>query len=460
MPNTIEIKLSAEELLKRTIETYRFDVQGIYSPLLDGLDQGQDVWKVYSGLQPDLLSTVMSYGGSDCFGLARELMESLRNSGSEGWGYLPFDTKGLPSDAEAITGNVGHVALYKETREGIEILDPGFALADPIKVDGETGIACHQSGDGRSHTIEVNFGERKGQIYIKSGYHPDKEIGFSLDPLEESGLGSHQTRYMQIRPTLSNDKFDRRGKKVCGIKVKLMDNSVVFWDGNSTHKLSFDMVLRKGFKELNDFATRMNISENDLKSYLERYIRRSGQIRQLWPVSMRMTYYQQHNLVLQEGYRSWNSIRELGCEGGGAVAIIVDGQGNMLLYRVPQSREKQHIGRFAGQLNTMVETANDNENGLDNLSRGINEELGMSIDDFEIVNGAYREARYGLDGKTMARCYVIKPKKVLDLDRVGFGNSQEGGAWQWYPVQKALGLELERNVRPIVDLYYNQGLLT
>ena len=93
------------------------------------------------------------------------------------------------------------------------------------------------------------------------------------------------------------------------------------------------------------------------------------------------------------------------------------------------------------------------------LTRGIQEELNTSLDFFKLNPDSYREVPYGEDNRCLARCCTLLLENPDKLANFKFNQAEEGGTWFWLSPEKALGLEIEPNIRPILEEYLRQELI-
>ncbi len=159
---------------------------------------------------------------------------------------------------------------------------------------------------------------------------------------------------------------------------------------------------------------------------------------------------------------NWEEARQKGYDKGGVVDMKKNNKNELLMYRVPESRQKPKIGRFAGQYNVGVETAEDDEEYDSNVIRAFEEEFGLDAEACEanVVINSYRETDYGSGdrGAALARCVVCEWKGDADHP-FGFENSVEGGKWEWVPIDQVIGYDIEPNLRPILERHILEGLL-
>jgi len=473
--NSISIP-SVSEIAKRVIIKYRFDSLVEYAGLVDNLQEGESIISAFQNLQMDIRGDIEKNGGSDCFGLALKLAEEMRT-----YGYspviIPFDTKGLAKEASEILEDVGHIAVgIWDEYDGINIFDLGFALGEGVRLTAKNPMAEYVSADGRKFIYRVDWETGEGLFEIKSDYYLKKSFGFSTNPLEEEGLEGflqklQKNYWLRIRPIVSCDRFDDGRRKDAGIKTNIVDETITIYQNQEKVLLSFqDWIDGKIEVDINSLARDLNLSEEELRERVNVVVRKAGQLRQLLVPSLQQEYLERNNFALRNGKeRSWEELIEEGYNNGGVLALITDGNGRIALYRVPEDNAKTFIKRFTDQLNTLVETADKNDEGNpienfdNNLSRSIQEELGNSMESLGLFlqNDSYREMNYGSSnsGKTLARCCVLQVEDSEIIKEFRFVDASEGGEWNWYDVNEILGLDIESNLRPALELYIAEGLL-
>jgi len=445
----------AEKHARSLVAGLKFDIFDLYKTLLDPLDDGGTIFNSYDRWDPDEFEDTIINGGSDCFGLAAVLKGLLTELNLKPE-FIALDTNGLPAAESAeVTNDIGSVALMYRIGDTLYILEPGFGLTKPLIISSDSPTATVQC-DGRTFTINVDFSILKGILTVESSRHKTKTIGVRLDPLDSSVIDQLQKDYVRIRPTIHCDRFDIDGNKIAGIKLQLLHDRISICLGDEKFAINFD---EWSTYDVTELANLLEVDADELNDSVIKIIRRAGQIRALWTESLKRQYFENTGkAVLNSEERGWSELRQEGYVGGGVVSFVSNGKGQILLYKVPKSREKAHIGRFSGQLNSMVETAGNDEDFEDNLKRGLEEELGI-IENIEIIN--YRETDYGKPlangNKILARCCVVKWDG--DVSTITFNNQQEGGQWDWYDIDTVLGYEIEPNIRPILEKYILEGLL-
>jgi len=476
--NSIQIQ-SVSEIAKRVISEYRFDPLVEYAEFAASLEEGQPVSDVFENLQMDIRGDIEKNGGSDCFGLALKLAEEMRT-----YGYspviIPFDTKGLAEEASEILEDVGHIAvgIWDEYQyHGINIFDLGFALGEGVRLTAENSRVEYVSADGRKFIYTVDWETGEGLFEIKSDYYLKKSFGFSINPLEKEDLEGfleklQKNYWLRIRPMVSCDRFDDGGERNAGIKTNIINETITVYLGEKKTLLSFqNWIDGKIQVDINRLARDLNLSEEELRERVNVVVCKAGQLRQLLAPSLQQKYLERNNFALRNGKeRNWKKLKEEGYDNGGVLALITDGNGRIALYRISERNAKPFIQRFAGQLNTLVETVNKDgqgnpiENFDNNLSRGIQEELGDSMENLGLFlqNGSYREMNYGSSNngeKTLARCCILQVENPEIINNFKFADDNEGKEWKWYFLEDILGLDIESNLRSALKLCIAEGIL-
>ncbi|MDO8451387.1 MAG: hypothetical protein Q7S76_00790 [bacterium] len=455
------------EALSRTIAELRFDPLSLYVDFLEGMSLGQNIFDAWQSWQPNPLIDTHRLGGSDCFGLVTTLKHELITYGYE-TSIIPLDTDGLAPGASSATGEIGSVALGRVRDQGVVFMDPAFALTQPVLLTPNAPDIELQV-DGRRFWISADFDNKSGRLVVVSDYHGPKNIGIQFSELPDGSLGVPQKLYLKVRTAIQCERIGEDGRKVAGVKVNLMNDTIAVCDGSNKYTLSRREWVAYDKTEL---ANKLDIPQPRLERMVDVIIKRSGQLRALWVDSLRTEYLQKNAPPLREvdAPTDWSVVRTQGYESGGVVAFIVNPEGQILMHTVPPTREKPHIGRFSGQLNTLVETA-EGEGGIpsepfiDNLVRGLREELGILPESNRqptLREGSYRETDYGkpreCGNRVLARCCVLDfdPKQAGEFH---FNNQDEGGDWKWYDLDRVLGYEIDPGVRPILERYIAEKLL-
>lgn len=465
-PNEAKNAQVLESATRQVVGDFRFDVLGIYNDLLSHLTPQTTIYDAFEAWQPDIEGDTLRHGGSDCFGLAVLIVKKLVEQGIAA-SVIPLDTRGLPAvEAKEITGDVGSVGIVIRDQESLIFAEPGFAQTKPLIV-ANSSPSDRVSVDGRHFGLTMDFVSGKGIFEVLPSYQPLKQIGVSLEPLALEDLVQLQKQYLLIRPTVHCDRFNADGEKVAALKIRLLSNEIALCFGGQEKIIKFgDWV---DFAEKGKLAEELQVDAAQLDMQVNNVLRHAGQLRALWPESLiRMHNETSSESRLEQKQRSWQEAQGAGFTSGGVVAFIVDRDSKkILLYKVPLSRENHQIGRYAGQLNTLVEKAKA-EDGIpteefaDNLKRGIREELGLSPEGFTLPIDSYRETQYGKslpDGKkVLARCCVLECN-LGDVDGFKFQDDCEGGQWQWFDIKEVLGYEIEPNLRPILERYILENLL-
>jgi hypothetical protein len=468
LENNIQISANVEQKVesirkeaKEVVVNHNFSALELYEDLLQNVSQDESIQKTFENWNPDPLRDVVLKGGSDCFGLALLLQHKLAQIKIKAQ-VFPFSTKGLLAEEEAriLLSDVGSVGvIVPDEQDSYYFVDPGFALFEPLLITPDTkSTSCKI--DGRTFVINLKEG-RNGSMEIFGDQDILKKvIDFrGMETLTEGSLTELQKQYLRIRPILQMEKFNEIGEKAAGIKIQMLTNDITIMLNNARQKLSYE--------EWNNFdstviANQLGLKPEELHQRVATIINNAPRIRSLWVNSLRKLYVEKNYAPLQENERNWDQAKKDGYSNGGVVVMLKNKKNELLMYRVPESRQKPHIGRFVGQYNVCVETADDNEEYKSNLARAFQEELGLNIGEFANVDiQSYRETDYGLSlgkTKTLARCVVCEWTGDLN-HKFSFQESIEGGRWEWIPINEVMGHDLDPNLRPILEQHILEGLL-
>lgn len=442
-----------ETTLKETVSNYRFNSLALY---LDMLDRHESVFEAYKAWHPDILTSTEADLGSDCFGLTKILQKKLLKKGIYS-SIFAFDTNGLDKDADSITNGVGSVGLFVKKPNDIIILTPGFGLTKPIVFSQlQDSVAMHQNGKTFSFTLMPD--NKNGNLSIQSS-EQNKNIGFKLQPINSTDLSELQKGYVRIRPSIVIEKVGVSSEREAKLKIDLVKDTITI---NQQPEIPLS-----NWQELDieTIAQSLGVDHDLLSWQLTTITRKAGQIRQLWTSGLKTRHYEYNSRSFEKTYHTWPELHQQGFTIGGLVAFITNPRGEIAFYKIPDGKEKQHISRFSGQLNVLVETAQTNKNNLpieefdQCLTRGIQEELNTSLDFFKLNPDSYREVPYGEDNRCLARCCTLLLENPDKLANFKFNQAEEGGTWFWLSPEKALGLEIEPNIRPILEEYLRQELI-
>lgn len=450
------IRGEATEVVSR----YRFSVLELYGSLLENLKPGQSLYDLYQTWRPDLIVQTMSNQGSDCFGLALLLQRKLKEKNINSY-IFPFSTRGLLAEGEAkdLLLDIGSVGLLVEDSGGsFYFVDPGFALVEPITFTQATQSVAYRL-DGRVFNLDFS-GKTGGMMRVVGDDGSQKKIDFRFDQfLNEEALVELQKRYIQVRPTIHIERFNELGEKVAGLKIQMLKDQIVVIDGKERKTIAFEDWNSFDYSKI---ATSLNVDAEELNRQVRLVITNAYKLRALWTPSLRQHYADQHYPPLNHNVTDWPTAKEIGYDQGGVVVLLKNDSEELLMYRVPRSREKPHIGRFAGQYNVVVETADGEEDLVSNLSRALHEELGIDVqENAEMLElCGYSETDYGPSGqhRSLARCVVCKWKGDQNYP-FSFQNKVEGGEWEWLPIAEVMTHDLEPNVRAILERHILEGLL-
>ncbi len=455
--NAALIRKEATEVVSQ----YRFSVLELYYDLLDKFkDNARSLQEIYKDWKPDLSSQTLSNQGSDCFGLAFLLQERLKANGIKSH-IFPFSAKGLPAGQEAkdLLLDIGSVGvLIEHTGNDFYFVDPGFALVEPITFTKATKSVSYRL-DGRVFHIDL-LSKDLGIMNVVGDDGLRKEIDFRPNQsLNFDALVELQKRYLQIRPTIHIERFNELGEKIAGIKIQMLKDEVVI--ANQKHKEIIKFQDWDVF-DSDEIAIALGVDSMTLKGQVSQIITHAHKLRSLWVSSLRKTYAEKHYSPLKYELRSWSEAKKDGYTEGGVVIMMKNPQGQLLMYQVPESREKPKIGRLAGQYNLVVETAEGDEDFESNFNRALVEELGLNPSQVEehVEMTNYAETDYINDGssKSLARCVVCKWNGDLNHD-FSFSNKIEGGKWKWVPIEEVMSFDLEPNIRGILERHILEGLL-
>ncbi len=442
------------------VSNYRFSVVELYADFLAKIKQDEPIQKTFDSWHPDPLRDVILQSGSDCFGLALLLQKKLAEIKIRSY-VFPFSTRGLlaEKDAKELLSDVGSVGIIVQNgTDDFYFIDPGFALIEPLTVTSNTkSINCKI--DGRTFVINLS-GEKTGIMSVIGSDESVKEIDFrGMEELEESSIAELQKQYLRIRPSVQIEKFNEIGEKVAGIKVQMLKNEVSIINGDK--KINIPYSAWSDF-DCAEIAQKLEVNIEDLRQQISKIITESPRLRSLWVKSLRQMYADKHYAPLEEELSTWQEAKEKGYDKGGVVIMLKNNRNELLMYRVPESRQKPHLGRFTGQYNVCVETAEEDENYESNILRAFHEELDLSAEACEktINITSYRETNYGVSasGKALARCVVCEWKGDINHP-FNFNNAVEGGKWEWVPIKQVAGYDLEPNLRPIIERHILEGLL-
>ena len=454
--NAKTIRKEATEVVSQ----YRFSVLELYCSLLDNLQAGQSLYDVYESWKPDILNQTLSHHGSDCFGLALLLQRKLREQNIKSY-IFPFSTRGLLAEQEAkdLLLDMGSVGLLVEdSNNHFYFVDPGFALVEPITFTGSTQSVSYRL-DGR--VFHLDFSSLNGGMMNVIGDDGSKkQIDFRFNQfLNEEALVELQKRYMRVRPTIHIERFNEIGEKIAGLKIQLLKDQIVIIHGKDKKTINFTDW--DNFDHLK-IAAELEVDATELDRQVKLVIRNAYKLRALWVPSLRQLYADRNYDPLRRNPTDWTTAKESGYTEGGVVVLLKNDKDELLMYRVPKSREKPHIGRLAGQYNVVVETADGEEDLESNLSRALYEELGLDAQEFsdKLDLQGYAETTYGVSDqrKSLARCVVCKWKGDLNHP-FKFQNKVEGGEWEWVPIGKVMTCDLEPNIRAILERHILEGLL-
>lgn len=452
-----------DAIRKEAIEVvagYNFSVVELYADFLRNIKQSESINKTFEDWNPDPLRDVILQAGSDCFGLALLLQEKLSKINVKAH-IFPFSTKGLLAEKEAkdLLSNTGSVGVIVQNGEDdFYFIDPGFALAEPLTITGNTKSISYKL-DGRTFTISFSR-EKNGLMSVVSDTGLVKEIDFrGMENLDEAQLRELQKQYIKVRPTLHIEKFNEIGEKMASIKIQMLKNEIFIMNGDIRINIPYE---DWGNFDCTDVAKKLGVNPDELRKQISTIIHESPRLRSLWVESLRKIYADKHYAPLQEELSTWEEAREKGYDKGGVVVMLKNDKNELLMYRVPESRQKPKIGRLAGQYNVGVETAEDDEEYDANVIRAFKEEFGLDAETCEanVAINSYRETDYGSGdrGAALARCVVCEWKGDLDHP-FSFENGVEGGKWEWVPIDQVTGHDLEPNFRPILERHILEGLL-
>lgn len=442
------------------VSNFNFSVLELYADLLKDASQDKPISETFDSWMPDPLRDVILNGGSDCFGLALLLKEKLSKIKVKSY-IFPFSTRGLlaEEDAKDLLSDVGSVGVIVQNgTNDFYFIDPGFALVEPLTITKTTESISYKL-DGRTFTIRLTEG-KNGTMSVVGVDGLKKEIDFrGMETLSESSLDELQKQYIRIRPTVQIEKFNEIGEKMASVKVQMLKNEIFIMNG--------DVKINIPYAKWNDFnctdvAQKLGVNPDDLRKQISTIIHESPRLRSLWVESLRKIYADKHYAPLQEELSTWEEARQKGYDKGGVVVMLKNNKNELLMYRVPESRQKPKIGRLAGQYNVGVETAEDDEEYDVNVIRAFKEEFGLDAETCEanVAINSYRETDYGSGdrGAALARCVVCEWKGDLDYP-FSFENGVEGGKWEWVPIDQVTGHDLEPNLRPILERHILEGLL-
>lgn len=438
----------------------RFSVLELYSSLLEQLDGTKSLSEIYRYWKPEVLRQTLENQGSDCFGLALLLQEKLNAKGIKSH-IFPFSAKGLPAGQEAknLLLDIGSVGVLIEHGDGkFYFVDPGFALVEPITFTQATRSISYRL-DGRIFHIDL-LSKDLGIMNVVGDDGSRKEIDFRPNQsLNADAIVELQKRYIQVRPTIHIERFNEIGEKIAGLKIQMLKDEIVVINQKQKEILKFDEWDSFNPQEV---ANALGVNALDLKKQVAQLIANAYKLRALWVPSLRRQYADKHYAPLKYEVRGWVEAKKDGYTEGGTVVMVKNSRNELLMYRVPKTREKPQINRFAGQYNLVVETAENEEDFESNFNRALGEELGLELPQIRehVEMSSYTETDYRKDGQTksLARCVVCKWNGDLN-HQFAFRNRVEGGEWEWVPIDEVMSHDLEPNIRAILERHILEGLL-
>lgn len=469
----------AKEIIRKSVVGFPFNNFAVLLSFLDHAQTlGTSAREAFSTWTPDSISMITENGGTNCVGATQVVNEKLRSLDIAVRTIrfiFNFTLYGLSSDDVPFS----HCALIISNNEEWHLADPGLGIPELVPMNTENmQVADHAyttTFDGNNGKLIVQKPNGKNIIYdfevAPEGWNPDQEI--------QKPLLTSTTRF-------KIDSFTPDGKKKASAQIDFWQEEINFILPDKSVRLSFQEFITQihsgnGLNPqilmmVSDVSQKLGKSEKELINQIETMVQRKKYLHSIWNEKIQRAFYLQKPHELSPWETSWNDLQNEGYIGGGVVLIPVNERGEVLLYEVPSTREKPKLGRYAGQWNLFVETAEKIagadgqedtwENFSDNLRRAITEELGAEmLEKTELVPDFYREIDYRpaeVQQKIRARCAVVKiPSDSSDHinEYHTKNNSQELGTTRWITIDKLLTENLEPNARKILQAMIHDGYL-
>ncbi len=460
---TVELDSQAllEKLLCEFLAANNFNNLAVVQAWLHHISQIEEnssTSAAYESWEPESDEFLEVWGGTNCVGMVKLFELILQEHGFETVKSVTRSNN-LPEGVSVLEVPFQHAALYARGPDGITyIVDPGLGLVKPIEVS-------HNSVEiaDRTYSLEP-FDDMQRLRVIKPG---GEEIHFEfIEAPQDMGLEEGiQKPLLRATYVFKIDKFREDGTKMCSIKIDFMRQRVSYFvigDSNTYHFSEIDQLEKDSLFRI----LRAELEDDELLQKIREVVEREDDIVDIWFEALQREYYMQNTGKLSPFETSWQELEEKGYEGGGVVIVLHDGAGKVMLYTVPEGREKPKINRFAGELNLFVETADhlsqeervaNLEDSATNLRRAFKEEIGFEAPE-ELI---YREVDYGRPGsKIRARVFIcqVDGSKIEDVIKHNQG-SLEIGQVEWIDLGELGNLRIDQNARAILAKIEQEGII-
>lgn len=351
--------------------------------------------------------------GSNCIGMSdlfsRRVLDEIEGE-EVSVEFRPAYTERLPNGLETRNHlQFTHLALVLHYPDNSYFLDPGLGLVHVFQTEDDSVIEING----------VNYQLRMyGEVLLLNISKPHSTSSRGVEFIfEKSAVGFNpeldiQKPLLRATSSVKIDAMNSQGQKDASLKIDLLRGQISLMYRDAT-TLSFST---SGFsiKNIEDLfaSSEYKLVVQDLGLPLElvsQEIQRVVSNRQtmidVWFPELAKEYYLHNGHLLSPFESSWSELEKMGYKGGGVVLVLMNKDGHVLLYRVPEGKEKPFIGRRVGHMNLFVETADPDPNAdqgvtgvsalepfQQNLERALEEELGIGL--AELGEFKYYETDY------------------------------------------------------------------
>lgn len=459
-----------ENMIATQVATSPFDNLSVLLDFLDHAEQYEKPQEAYAQWQPNSIEMIERYGGTNCVGATKKLKKEIQARA------LNLVTKPLRFVFNYFQYGIteqdvpySHTALLVQDPQTQElyIADPGFGVPQLIPFDEIITV------DGQKFLAK--YMDKIGMLDIEK--QNNKGIHFDFQVAEEDWDAELELQkpLLSVTTRFKIDIMNELGKKEGSLQIDYWNNKVVLMHEGDSVLMTFDQAIsilyddfhpqQKGRYHLDLLSEKLKRISTEYRDVLKRLIHSQDKVRSIWHEKLQQAYYLYYSQLVSPFESSWNQLQEIGYVGGGVALFILNEKNEILLYEVPPTREKPFLGRYAGQLNVFIETAEKTEvNGkteyecfLDNFNRAVEEELGVDTKELSLTNEFYCETDYRppeIPQKIRARCTIVHADSQI-AEQVNaahaVNNFEELGRVQWVSLESVLERNLEPNARHLLE---------